>query len=130
MKGYRVYSQEEEDKLNEFCKEHNIKRSGDEFMFEINHRRYRISRYAIKVSDTNKNAYKVAKAKPMSIVYIKAKRSEVIDIYNSIVENGKYIPIKKEPKNPTPPPHEEVHHEESSREKQNSLINNLLNYRR
>lgn len=80
---FRVYSKEDEQRLNQFCKDNQITRNQDEFYFEIDEQKYRISRYTVKVSKESiiqLGAFKMHKP----TIYIKAKRSEVERIYKTL----------------------------------------------
>lgn len=98
MQDFKVYSREDEDKLNAFCKEHNITRNNDEFYFELEGVQYRISRYSIGMSSTQtrglKNPKKFSYQKPT--VYFKAKRNMVRLIYNSLVAGYSEKEIREE----------------------------------
>ena len=126
LQDFRVYSREDEAKLNAFCKEHNITRCGDEFYFDLDGVQYRISRYKIQATDP-KVVHGIPKPKPLyqkQTIYFQAKRNMVRLIYNSLVAGYSEEDIKKElerrkakakipppPKEETPPGVEEVQHQ-------------------
>ena len=140
LQDFKVYSKEDEDKLNAFCKEHNIQRNNDEFYFELNNVQYRISRYSIVSSSTqsrglkNPNRFKFQKP----TIYFKAKRNMVRLIYNSLVAGYSEEEIKNElvrrnakKSKPTPPVSkpERVIQSTPSVNTGSDLINDLLKRR-
>lgn len=88
------YDEEEELRIKEFCKENGIRRSGKEYYFTIDNTEYLISPHKVEVSDTTTNVLPWIKAGKCNIVIIRAKKSEVINIYNTI----KSTPKPEEPK--------------------------------
>ena len=111
LQDFKVYSREDEEKLNAFCEEHGITRCCDEFYFDLNGVHYRISRFKIKISDTSGRGG-IPKAKfrfQTDTVYFQAKRNMVRLIYNSLVAGYSEEDIKKElerrqAKSKVPPP--------------------------
>lgn len=92
---YQVYSKQDEDELNKYCLENHIKRVKDEFYFELNGQKYRISRYSVTVSNSSSIPSFVSERAKNPTVYIKGKRSEVKQIYESI-KDGSYFKKKEE----------------------------------
>lgn len=123
---YRVYSDAEEEHLNTFCQENHITRNGDEYYFEIRGQKYRISRYVVKASKElvfKSGSY--SEHKPM--IYIKARRADVERIYLTL-KNGTEEEIEEilNPKKPQ----QNVSKETVEPQKQENLLDMLLNFKR
>lgn len=82
---WRVYTEEDENDLNAFCEEHGITRIADEFYFTHNNIKYRISRYAIKITDPEKRHIVVQRRAETPTIQFKAKRSLVKAIWKAVV---------------------------------------------
>lgn len=96
-KPWEIYSKEENARIDEFCKEHTIKRVGQEYYFIIGDTEYKVSPNKTEVNDHITNAFPWENAKACKKVIIQGKRGELIDIYNSLKESSAN---QKEPEKP------------------------------
>lgn len=94
-KPWEIYSEEENARINDFCKKNSIKRVGQEYYFVIGDTEYKVSPNKTEVNDHITNAFPWENAKACKKVIIQGKRGELIDIYKR---------IKKEVSKPFAPP--------------------------
>lgn len=141
---FKRYSEEENRALIKFCKDNNIKNVNmREFFFELNGKSYRVSSFRpSKVSDFETNPLPwLDTAGKCDIIFIKAKRSLVPDIYNALKEGRDLSTLKKKKVKPEEPKEEikeEVQPEPiqkstpqiSSVQKKQNALNSLLGKRR
>lgn len=142
---FKSYTKEENDLLIQFCKDNNIKNIRmEEFFFELNGKSYRISRFRPSRLTTGENTHPLpweVSANKCDIVFIKARRSQVMDIYNALKEGRDLSTLKKkkikreEPKEEqieeaTPEPVQKPTPQISSQKKKQNALNSLLGKKR
>lgn len=96
-KPWEGYDKKEELKIKAFCKENGIKCLGKEYYFSLHGKDYRISPHKVELSDMDTKTPPWVKPETNSIIIIRAKKAELIEIYNSIKAN---VPEEKKPEEP------------------------------
>ena len=87
MKNFKEFYPEEFTKeLEEFCAKHSIKKTGREYIFELEGIRYIVSPYRAKVSDAEST--QMIKQVPYGVkptVRIRALKKDVMNVYNWLI---------------------------------------------
>ena len=129
------YSKEENERIRKFCKENNISNpSAFEFFFELNGKAYRVSPFDHpKLTGFDTTALPWVNATKCNIIFIKARKGQIIDIYNALKEGRDLRSLKrKKEEQPVPTPVAKPEEKAINRtvSKKQSALDSLLNKRR